>query len=177
MTGLRVSVVALLMACVVAGAGCGDDDGAGQSGTVDANEVEQEIEQNLSSKTIDVESVSCPDDVKSETGAKFTCNAKFEAGGSAKVNVTETEAPNEFSYAFKPGTVVLAGASVDKELESDLEAQGVQGATVDCPGEIKVEPGSAVSCAVTGVGGVGTVSFEFSDAAGSIDESSVDTGS
>ncbi len=172
-------LVPLLVAVVVAG-GCGDSDSDGGSdrSTVNADELEQEIEQNLSSKTIEVTSVSCPDDVKSETGAKFTCSAKFDAGGSAKVAVTETRAPNEFSYSFKPGTVVLAGAAVDKELEQDLEAEGFPGATVNCPSEIKVETGTTVTCPVTGAGGgVGNVSFEFSDAAGAIDESSVDTGS
>ena len=74
-----------------------------------------------------------------ETGAEFTCSAKFDAGGSAKVAVTETRAPNEFS---------------------------------------KVETGTTVTCPVTGAGGgVGNVSFEFSDAVGAIDETSVDTGS
>jgi hypothetical protein len=174
-------LVSLLVAALVVGA-CGDSDsdsnGTSQRSTVDASELEREIEQNLSSKTIEVKSVSCPDDVKSETGAKFTCSAKFDAGGSAKVAVTETRAPNQFSYDFKPGTVVLAGAAVDQELERDLEAKGAPGATVNCPSEIKVEKGTTVTCPVTGAGGgVGNVSFEFSDAVGSIDATSVDTGS
>lgn len=177
--GLRL--VPLLVAGLLVGA-CGDSDsdskGTSKPSTVDSGELEQEIEQNLSSKTIDVESVSCPDDVKSETGAKFTCSAKFRAGGSAKVTVTETRAPDEFSYDFKPGTVKLAGAAVDQELERELEANGAPGATVNCPSEIAVEMGATVTCPVTGAGGgVGNVSFEFSDAAGSIDGSSVDTGS
>ena len=173
--------VLVLVAVLVAGA-CGDSDdeagGTSNRSTVDAAELEQEIEQNLSSKTIEVESVSCPEDVKSETGTKFTCSAKFSAGGSAKVAVTETRAPDEFTYSFKPGTVKLAGAAVDEELERQLEAKGVPGATVNCPSEIKVETGTTVTCPVTGAGGgVGNVSFEFSDAAGEIDGSSVDTGS
>lgn len=172
-------LVSLLVAALVVG-GCGDSDsnGTSQRSTVDASELEREIEQNLSSKTIEVKSVSCPDDVKSETGAKFTCSAKSDAGGSAKVAVTVTRAPNQFSYDFKPGTVVLAGAAVDQELERDLEAKGATGATVNCPSEITVEKGTTVTCPVTGAGGgVGDVSFEFSDAVGSIDETSVDTGS
>ena len=168
----------LVAAVVVVACGDSDSDGTSDRSTVDANEVEQEIEQNMSSKTIEVTSVSCPGDIKSETGAKFTCSAKFDAGGSAKVAVTETRAPNEFSYEFKPGTVVLAGASLDQELERELEASGVPGATVNCPSEVKVEAGATVTCPVAGAGGgVGNVSFEFTDAAGSIDESSVDTGS
>jgi hypothetical protein len=162
----------LVFALAVLAGGCGESD------TVDANEVERQIEQNLSTATTQIESVSCPDDVKSETGAKFTCSAEFDAGGSAKVDVTETDAPNEFSYTFKAGTVTLAGASVEQALEDDLAAQGIANATVDCPSKVKVETGSTVTCQATGAGGgVGSVTFEFSDASGSIDSASVDTGS
>lgn len=169
--------VPLLLAAAALGACGGDDDDGGGGRTVDANALEQEIEQNLSSKTVEVKSVSCPDDVKSEEGAKFTCSAKFDEGGSAKISVTETKAPNQFSYSFKPGTVVLPGPAVEKKLEEDLAAQGLPNATVQCPSEIKVVAGSTVTCPATGAGGgAGSVSFEFSDAAGTIDESSVDTG-
>ena len=167
--------VSLLVAVAFVVTGCGDDDG---DRTVDANQVEQQIEQQLSTATTEVTSVSCPDDVQSETGAKFTCTAKLSGGGSADVEVTETQAPNQFSYAFKPGTVELSGASVDKALEQNLEAKGIPDTTVNCPDPVKVEAGTTVTCPVSGAGGgVGTVSFQFSDASGSIDESSVETGS
>jgi len=159
----------------VVAAGCGDED---KTETVDAGQIEQQITQQLSTAAVQVTSVSCPDDVKSETGAKFTCSAKLSGGGSAKVQVTETQAPNEFSMEFKPGTVKLAGASVDKVIEQRLAASGVPNATVNCPSPVKVEPGKTVTCPVAGAGGgVGSVSFEFSDASGSVDESSVETGS
>ena len=126
-----------------------------------------------------MKSVTCPDDVKSETGAKFTCSAKLSAGGSAKVAVTETRAPNEFSYSFKPGTVELAGAAVDQELERQLEAKGPRRSDRQLSKRDQgQEKGTTVTCPVTGAGGgVGNVSFEFNDAVGSIDGSSVDTGS
>jgi hypothetical protein len=166
---------ASVLAAAALVAACGDDD---KGPTVDANEVEQGIKQDLSSSTTEIKSVSCPDDVKSETGAKFTCSAKFDGGGSAKVSVTETRAPNQFAYSFKQGTVELAGASVDKALEQDLAAQGIPDATVNCPSTIKVKTGTTVTCPVSGArGGAATVTFEFSDASGSIDESSVDAGS
>jgi Domain of unknown function (DUF4333) len=164
-----------LMAAALVTASCGDDD---KDATVDPAKVEQGIERNLSTSTTEIQSVSCPDDVKSETGAKFTCSAKLSGGGSAKVQVTETKAPNEFSSTFKPGTVKLAGASVDKVIEQKLAANGLPNATVNCPSPVKVETGTTVTCPVAGAGGAAaTVSFEFSDASGSIDESSVETGS
>ena len=116
--------------------------------TVDASQVEKGIEQSLSTATTEVTSVSCPDDVKSETGAKFTCSAKLSGGGSAKVEVTETQAPDEFTYNFKPGTVELSGASVDKALEQSLATRGIEGATVNCPDPVRVQPGTTVTCPV-----------------------------
>ena len=167
---IRVAVVA---AALGIGAGCGDDD---EDDTVDAAQIEQQIQQSLSTATTKVASVSCPDDVKSETGAKFTCSAKLDGGGSGKVQVTQT-GESEFTYTFKPGTVQLAGETVDKRLEQQLAASGVPNATVECPGPVKVKPGTTVTCPVTGAGGgAATVSFEFTDASGSIDESSVEAG-
>jgi hypothetical protein len=143
---------------------------------VDASQVEKGIEQTLSNATTEVTSVSCPDDVKSETGAKFTCSAKLSGGGSTKVEITETQAPDEFTYNFEPGTVELSGASVDKALEQSLATRGIDGATVNCPDPVRVQPGTTVTCPVSGTGGgVGTVSFEFTSS-GSIDPSSVQTG-
>jgi hypothetical protein len=157
--------------------GCGDDDDSA-SKTVDAGKVEQEIEQSLPAKTAKVTSVSCPDDAKNETGTKFTCRAKLSGGGSGDVAVTVTPSPSEFSYHFKPGTVVLAGASIDKALEQDLAANGAPNATVNCPAKITVKPDATVTCPVTGAGGgAGSVSFEFSDAVGSIEGSAVKTDS
>ncbi len=166
-------VVALGMVAAACGVGgCGGDD------TVDAAKVEQGIEQSLSTPTTKVSSVSCPDDVKNETGKTFTCKAKLSGGGSGDVTVKITDAPNDFSYSFKPGTVVLAGASLDKALEQELATSGAPNATVNCPDKVKVESGTTVTCPVTGGGGgVGSVSFQFTDASGSIEGSSVKTGS
>ncbi|MFL5782903.1 MAG: DUF4333 domain-containing protein [Thermoleophilaceae bacterium] len=164
-------VAALLL--VAPAVGCGD-----QTQTVDAAQIEKQIERSLSSATAMVTSVACPGDVESKTGAKFTCDAKLEGGGSAKVVVTETQAPDRFSYTFKPGTVKLAGESVDAALERELAASGVSGAKVECPDPVTVKTGTTVTCPVQGAGGgVGRVRFEFSDSSGSIDESSVETGS
>ena len=154
--------------------GCGSD--AGSRKTVDAPKLEQEIEQSLSTATAKVTSASCPDGIENETGKTFTCQAKLSGGGSADVTVKITRAPNQFSYSFKPGTVVLAGTSLDKALEKELAARGVTGATVNCPSSVKVKSGTTVTCPVAGArGGVGSVSFEFSDAGGSIEDSSVKT--
>jgi len=164
-SGLSITVAVAVSALVA----CGER-------TVDANQVEQQIEQQLSTATTKVTSVSCPEDVKSQTGATFTCQAKLSGGGSADVQVTETQTPDQFTYSFKPGTVKLSGASVDKVLEQDLQAQGIPNATVNCPSVIPVKPGTTTSCPVSGPRASATVSFQFTDASGSIDQSSVKTG-
>ena len=150
-------------------AGCGER-------TVDATQIEQQIGQQLSGATVQVTSASCPDDVKSETGATFTCRAELSGGGSADVQVTETQAPDDFTYSFKPGTVEVSGASVDEAIEQELEGEGVSDPTVNCPSVIKVEQGATTICPVSGARGSGTVSFQFADATGSIEQGSVETG-
>ena len=114
--------------------GCGSD-------TIDANEVEAGIEQSLSTATASVSSVSCPTDVEKEEGATFTCDAKLEGGGKAKVKVTQTSKAGDFTYGFKPGTVVLTDDAVEPALEKDLAASGLPDTTVDCPDTIKVKEG------------------------------------
>ena len=146
--------------------------------TVDATQVEQQIEQQLSTAITKVTSVSCPDGIPSQTGTKFTCSAKLSGGGSADVQVTETQAPDQFTYSFKPGTVKVSSASVDQALEQDLAAKGFPNATVNCPSPIPVKPGTTTTCPVSGArGGTGTVSFQFSNASGSVEQSSVKTAS
>ena len=102
--------------------------------TVDASKAEQGIESSsLSTSTTQITSASCPGDVKKEKGGTFTCDVKLSGGGKAEVTVTQTSNHNTFSYAFKSGSVVLPGSTVDKEVEQDLANAGIKDATVNCP--------------------------------------------
>jgi hypothetical protein len=161
------ATTAVWLAVTLATVGCGSD-------TIDAAEVEAGIEQSLLSATAPVSTVSCPNDVAKEEGATFTCNAKLEGGGKAKVKVTQTSKGGDFTYAFKPGTVVLTDDAVEPALEKDLTASGLPDTTVDCPDTIKVKEGERVTCTATGTGGrQSQLTFTFSSADGTIDESSV----
>ena len=161
------AAVGLALGLALATVGCGND-------TIDATEIEAGIEQSLSTATASVSSVSCPDDVEKEEGATFTCDAKLEGGGKAKVTVTQTSKRGDFTYAFKPGTVVLTDNAVEPELEKDLAAGGLPDTTVDCPDTIKVKEGEMVTCTATGPGGrESQLTFTFSNDDGTIDESSV----
>jgi hypothetical protein len=159
------SVAALAVALVAVG--CGSD-------TVDAGKVEAGIEQSLSTATAKVSSVSCPDDVEKKEGATFTCDAKLEGGGKAKVKVTQTSNAGDYTYSFKPGTVVLTDNALEPALEADLAASGVPGTKVDCPATVKVKTGETFTCTATGAQGrQSQLTFTFSSDDGTIDESSV----
>ena len=167
LTAYTFAVAAVAGALVLAG--CGSD-------TVDASKAEQGIEDSsLSASTTEITSASCPDDVEKEKDKTFTCDVKLSDGGKAEVTVTQTSNQNTFSYAFKPGSVVLAGSTVDKEIEQELADAGVEGATVNCPDEVPVKEGTTVTCPITySSGRQGSVSFVFSDSSGTVDSSSVD---
>jgi hypothetical protein len=154
---------------LLAGAGCGSD-------TVDASKAEQGIESSLlSTSTTRITSASCPSDVEKQKGETFTCDVKLSGGGKARVTVTQTSNHNTFSYAFKPGSVVLPGSAIEKQLEQDLDNAGVKDAQVNCPSSVPVKPGTTVTCPMTLASGAqATVSFEFSDSSGTVDSSSVE---
>ena len=161
--GTSVSALALALAA----AGCGSD-------TVDPDKVEAGIEQSLSTATAKVSSVSCPDDVEKKEGATFTCDAKLEGGGKAKVKVTQTSNAGDYTYSFKPGTVVLTDDVLEPALEADLAASGVPGVKVDCPATVKVKTGETFTCTATGSEGrQSQLTFTFSSDDGTIAESSV----
>jgi Domain of unknown function (DUF4333) len=164
---LRQGATVSALTLAVVAAGCGSD-------TVDPDKVEAGIEESLSTATAKVSSVSCPDDVEKKEGATFTCDAKLEGGGKAKVKVTQTSNAGDYTYSFKPGTVVLTDNVLEPALEADLDATGVPGAKVDCPATVKVKTGETFTCTATGSGGrQSQLTFTFSSDDGTIDESSV----
>ena len=165
----RETTICLAVAAgLLVAAGCGSD-------TVDASKAEQGIESSsLSTSTTQITSASCPSDVNKEKGKTFTCDVKLSGGGKAEVTVTQTSNHDTFSYAYKPGSVVLPGSTVDKELEQDLADAGIKGATVNCPSSVPVKTGTTVTCPITTSSGAqATVSFTFSNSSGSVDSSSV----
>lgn len=163
------AVPAVLVAAALLGAGCG-------SQSVDTTQVEAGIKANLSTSGAKVDSVNCPSDVKKQKGDTFTCDVSFSNGASGKAVVTQ-EGGNKYSYALKSGSVQIPGSTVEAEISKQLAAQGAPNATVTCPSTIIVKVGTTVTCDVSGAGGAagGTVTFTFSSAEGTIDDSSVKT--
>jgi hypothetical protein len=164
---VRTLAVALAIGLSAAALGCGED-------TVDAEKVEEGIEQDLSSSTAQIASVSCPSDVEQEEGKQFTCDAKLADGGKAQVTVTQTDGRGNAIYAFKPGTMQLADNAVEPVIEDSLTARGIVGVQVDCPSLIPVADGKSATCDATGAGGrTGELTYTWSSDDGSIDSSSV----
>ena len=90
------------------------------------------------------------------------------------MTVTQTSKAGDYTYSFKPGTMVLTDNVLEPALEADLAASGVPGAKVDCPSMVKVKTGETFTCTATGSGGrQSQLTFSFSSADGTIDESSV----
>lgn len=144
--------------------------------TVEAAQVESGIDQQLSTPTTEVTSVTCPDDVKAETGATFNCSVTWSNGATGKVKVTQ-ESLNHFTYEPVSGSVQVPAAPVEKSIEQELAKQGAPDAQANCPDNIIVKVGTTVTCDLSGAGGqaAGTVTFTFSDASGTVDPSSVKT--
>ena len=156
-----------IVAALLVVAACGSD-------TIDADEVEGEIEQQLSIATSEVASVACPGDVEEEEGARFECEAKLTGGGKAVVTVTQLDR-NEFRYEVKPGTLKIADDTLEPYLEQALAAQGLS-ANVDCPKLSSVAAGETTNCDVAGAGGrQRTLTFTWQDDTGNVDTSTVDT--
>ena len=163
------TALAAVVALVVAGCGSSDK-------TVDSSQVEKGIKNDLSTSTADVQSAKCPNDVKSEKGATFTCDVTFSNGATGKAEVTQTGSTT-FTYALKPGSVELPGSVAEEQIKKSLADQGAPNATVNCPDNIIVKLGTTVTCDVSGAKGAaaGKVTFVFSAADGTVDPSSVKT--
>jgi Domain of unknown function (DUF4333) len=144
--------------------------------TVDDAKVEAGIKADLSTSSTQVTSAKCPNDVAVKQGGTFTCSVKFSNGASGKAKVTQLGG-GRYSYELKPGSVQVPGTTADKAVEKSLAAQGIPNATVNCPQNIIVKVGTTVTCNVSGAQGAasGTVTFTFSSAEGTVDQSSVET--
>jgi Domain of unknown function (DUF4333) len=166
---LRSAALVLMALAAAAAAGCGSD-------TVDATQVEEGIETDLSTRSVQVTSASCPSDVEKAKGSTFSCTVKLSNDANGKATVTQG-AGNTFTYAFTPGSMKIPGTSVDAALEESLATQGAPNATVNCPETISVKVDSTVTCAVSGAQGVanGSVTYTFSEANGTVDPASVES--
>lgn len=76
-------------------------------GTIDGDALEQKIQDGVQPELKQVktsaQSVSCPNDVESETGAKFECTVTTEKDADLAVNVKVTNGESgDVEYEFAP---------------------------------------------------------------------------
>lgn len=183
---LRTAGAVAMALAALAAAGCGSSGDTSSktttasdvpARTVDDQQVEQGIKDDLSTSTVDVTKVSCPSDVPVQKGDTFTCSVTFSNEASGKVTVTQQGA-NKYTYTLKSGSVEIPGSEVESQIEKQLAAEGAPDATATCPQTIVVKVGTTVTCDLSGAQGAaaGTVTFTFSSEDGSVDPSSVQTG-
>ena len=94
---LRLAV-ALVLAGLCAGtfAACGDAQ-------IDSGKAEAAVKRGLTRQTgIEIESVSCPDDVKVERGGRFRCEAVARDGDRAQVLVTQRDDDGTVTWRVVP---------------------------------------------------------------------------
>lgn len=78
-------------------------------GGIDTGKLEDEISSDAQQQVEDagvdatVDSVDCPDDIESETGAEFECQLEFSDGTTAVANGRVTDGDNgDVEYQFTP---------------------------------------------------------------------------
>jgi hypothetical protein len=181
MSKMPAAVALGALALAVSGCGGGDSGATAKTATptpstVDDAQVEQGIEDSLSTGSEEVSSAKCPGDVQAKVGKTFTCSVTFSNGAAGKASVTQV-GPNSFTYELKPGSVQVPGEVADAAIEEQLAAQGIPNTTVSCPENIIVKVDSTVTCTLSGAQGAatGTVAFTFSSAEGTVDPASVTT--
>ena len=93
-------VAAVAVLASVALVACGGID----SGKLEG-EIESDAQQQVDDAGIDatVSSVSCPDDIESETGTEFDCQVEFSDGTAAVANGEVTDGDDgDVEYQFTP---------------------------------------------------------------------------
>jgi hypothetical protein len=175
MTQTRVAAVLAAGALVLAACGGGDDSTDTTTGSPRAVEaaVARTIDQQLSTRTIEVTGVKCPDDVKPGAGATFTCSVRWNNGAAGEAKVTP-KSLTKVAYEVVDGSVKVPGSTVTLAIDQDLATQAAPDAQANCPRNITVRLGRTFKCRLAHARG--RVSYAFSDETGTVDPTSVTTG-
>lgn len=74
--------IAVLAALALVAAGCGGSD------TVDTAQVEDQVQEEAEDRDLQVDRVSCPDEITAEQGEEFDCEVELEGGDEIDAEVT-----------------------------------------------------------------------------------------
>ncbi len=115
---------------------------AGCTKTLDTESVESTFAAAIEEQTgAHVASVECPGDVEAKAGATFECTATGEDQTRVRISVLQEDAEGKVSF----DEPLLHTANTEQGLAGELG----EGATVDCPDLVLVEPGRPITCTAT----------------------------
>ncbi len=161
-TGARRSIArrtclaaAVLVAAFVAGCGSSTQD-------LDSAKLESSIAGSILTEHGLHTTVQCPSHVPQQSGRRFTCVARLEAG-TYPVTVTEIGKDGHVRYANERPLVTLDVAKVQRAIAASVLAQRHVHATVTCPSEVIQQAGVVFSCTAAIAGGSHRYPFEVSE--------------
>ncbi|AEA27505.1 hypothetical protein Psed_5371 [Pseudonocardia dioxanivorans CB1190] len=137
-TGTAAAVVLGLSACGV---------------SVAKEDLAQSVTAKLAEQKVEAAGMTCPENLKGETGASVTCQYTTAAGQPVDVVVSVTSVDGStVNYTAQPKARPLLPAVVAKSVTADLAKQNVEAKDLQCPSELPAQQGASIECAFTADG-------------------------
>jgi hypothetical protein len=166
----RTQLAGLATAVVVVLGACGGND------TLDTDKAANEIRKGLADQgEVEVDKVTCPEDVLPEKDATFECTATLE-GQRLRITVTQTDDKGNVHWEADQALIDLRKA--ESEVAKEIADQTGVPVRVDC-GTRTVsinDPGDTLTCEYRAQDGTaeGTISVTVKDKKGNVDFEVVD---
>jgi hypothetical protein len=140
--------VLLLNCATVTLGGCSFKFSLGES-TLDNSAVESSIKQEVARQIgIQVQSVTCPKDVKLGANTTFQCQVEVEQSDAFTVNVKQKDDQGNVDWKIPSELILLT--RVEQEIQQGIEKQLDMKVSANCGGKVKVVPqGESFECQVT----------------------------
>lgn len=135
------------LALVTLVAACSASVSVGREKTLNTDEIEQAImDVTREHAGIALTSVKCPDDVKVQKDAEFTCDATDGQGNTVMATVTQGDSEGNVSFHVPTAGTEEAEAAVKTGL---AQQTGVAVASVECPEMVLQGAGVVFTCMAT----------------------------
>ena len=164
-TAKRVMASVVLAFAATTLAACG-------AATIDDKSVAKQIVDAQAKEVPDlkVDAGKCPSDIEAKKGATFTCTVNV-AGVKAPYDVTVTKIDgDDILFDFEPAKPIISTSIAEGYVSQQAEAEGINGATVDCGDEevIVQEAKSTFTCTLALGSDQQDVEIEIQDKEGTI---------
>lgn len=104
---MKASAFAMLAAVLALGvAGCG-------SSTLDTAEIEDEVQELAEDRDLQVEEVTCPDDIEAKAGDEFDCDVEVEGGEEITAEVTQRNDDGDVRVRIDADEIAQAQGQTD----------------------------------------------------------------